>query len=222
MPDTGARFLYAGIVGDTGRFLFPSATLKTFETAGKLIQYNFNREEIYDGMYEMERKLLHLQGYLYQNFIMDDADTFTRDGGTEYFKIAQRIANFGQNSRFNGWSEVDGLQSRTSLINNILKADNKTLRTLAYQYHRNGLDMMAENDLRAKNAIGNVLLQLEYYTRGSYAQFYPLEIFMLAKKDEIGKIFGGGQVSTVDIEKLKEILNTISPKNTSTWSNLKK
>lgn len=151
-----------------------------------------------------------------------DADTFSRDGGTEYFKIAQRIANFGQGSKFSGWSDLDGLQSRSLLINNVLKADNKNLRTLAYQYHRNGLDIMSDNELRGKNAIGNALLQLEYYSKGSYAQFYPLEIFMLAKKDEIGKIFGGGQVSTVNIEKLKEILNTISPKNTSIWSNLKK
>ncbi|MBS7334282.1 type IX secretion system protein PorD [Faecalibacter bovis] len=151
-----------------------------------------------------------------------DADSFARDGGTEYFKTAQRISSFGQSSRFSGWSELDGLQSRTSLINNILKADNKTLRTLNYQYHRNGLDIMADNELRGKNAIGNALLQLEFYTKGSYAQFYPLEIFITAKKDEIGKIFGGGQVSTVNIEKLKETFNSISPKNSSIWNNLKK
>lgn len=72
LTDEGARVLFAGIVGDTGRFLFPSATLKTFETAGHLIQYNFDRNQVYDGMYEMERKLLNLQGYIYQYFEMDD------------------------------------------------------------------------------------------------------------------------------------------------------
>lgn len=72
MDEEAARCLYAGIVGDTGRFLFPSATLKTFQAAGELIQYNFDRNEMYDGMYEMERKLLNLQGYIYQQFEMDD------------------------------------------------------------------------------------------------------------------------------------------------------
>ena len=71
LTDEGARVLFAGIVGDTGRFLFPSATLKTFETAGLLIQYDFDRNQVYDGMYEMERKLLNLQGYMYQHFEMD-------------------------------------------------------------------------------------------------------------------------------------------------------
>ena len=75
LTDEGARVLYAGIVGDTGRFLFPSATLKTFETAGLLIQYDFDRNQVYDGMYEMERKLLNLQGYIYQHFVMDEYGT---------------------------------------------------------------------------------------------------------------------------------------------------
>jgi hypothetical protein len=185
-------------------------------------EYTENEELIFNERKFSGKNLTDVLTFYVYLILGYDADSFTRDGGTEYFKTAQRIANFGQSSRFSGWSETDGLQSRTSLINNILKSDNKTLRTLSYQYHRNGLDIMSESDLRAKNAIGNALLQLEYYTRGSYAQFYPLEIFIQAKKDEISKIFGGGPVSTVNIDKLKEILNTISPKNTSTWSNLKK
>src|SRR5690606_23535708 len=35
LPATAARQLYAGIIGDTGRFLFPSTTQKTFRIAGE-------------------------------------------------------------------------------------------------------------------------------------------------------------------------------------------
>ncbi|MGK7377994.1 bifunctional oligoribonuclease/PAP phosphatase NrnA [Planococcus shenhongbingii] len=80
MPDSAARLLYAGIIGDTGRFLFPSTTQKTFEVAGELIKYDFDRNELHNGMYEMDRNLLHLQGYIYQNFVMDDS-------GAAYVKI---------------------------------------------------------------------------------------------------------------------------------------
>lgn len=153
-----------------------------------------------------------------------DADTFTKEGGTEYFKMAKKIADFGQtNNNFSGWSEMDGLKSRTSLINNILKSDNSTLRNITYQYHRNGLDIMAENELRGKNAIGNTLLQLEFYQRGNYSQFYPLELFLTAKNSEISQVFTGGQTSSVNIEKLKEILNSIAPKyNDTYWNKMKK
>ena len=98
LSNSSARFLFAGIVGDTGRFLFPSATLKTFETAGNLIQYDFDRDQIYNGMYEMERKLLHLQGYLYQNFVMDD-------DGMAYIKITSDVLK-----------EFDATPSETSLL----------------------------------------------------------------------------------------------------------
>lgn len=72
MSDAAARVLFAGIVGDTGRFLYPSASIRTFEIAGQLIQYNFDRNEVFNGMYEKEPKLLHLQGYMYENFEMDE------------------------------------------------------------------------------------------------------------------------------------------------------
>lgn len=84
MSSKAARLLYAGIIGDTGRFLFPSTTQKTFAVAGELIKYDFSRNELYNGMYEMDRKLLHLQGYMYQNFKMDE-------NGAAYVKITKDI-----------------------------------------------------------------------------------------------------------------------------------
>lgn len=72
IPADAARQLYAGIIGDTGRFMFPSTTQKTFAIAGELIKSDFDRNALHNGMYEMERKLLHLQGYIYQNFKMDE------------------------------------------------------------------------------------------------------------------------------------------------------
>lgn len=72
LPTSAARQLYAGIIGDTGRFLFPSTTQKTFKIAGELIKSDFDRNALHNGMYEMDRKLLHLQGYMYQNFKMDE------------------------------------------------------------------------------------------------------------------------------------------------------
>lgn len=68
MTDEAARLLYAGIVGDTGRFLYPSTTDKTFLYAGELIHYNFSRTELYDQMYELKPNVVRLNGYVLQNF----------------------------------------------------------------------------------------------------------------------------------------------------------
>lgn len=84
MPDEAARLLFAGIVGDTGRFMYPSATGRTFEAASELIKHDFDRQQIFAGMYEVERSLLHLQGYVYQNFQMDE-------NGAAYIKLTKEI-----------------------------------------------------------------------------------------------------------------------------------
>lgn len=68
MPDEAARLLYAGIVGDTGRFLYPSTTEKTFQYAGDLIKYDFSRPTLYNGLYDLDENIVHLQGYVLQNF----------------------------------------------------------------------------------------------------------------------------------------------------------
>ncbi|MEH6942390.1 DHH family phosphoesterase [Bacillus sp. JJ722] len=66
--DAAARLLYAGIVGDTGRFLYPSTTEKTFKYAGDLIHYNFSRTDLYNGMYDLDENVVRLNGYVMQNF----------------------------------------------------------------------------------------------------------------------------------------------------------
>jgi bifunctional oligoribonuclease and PAP phosphatase NrnA len=68
ISDEAARLLFAGIVGDTGRFLFPSTTEKTFSYAGELIHYNFKRPELFDKMYELDPNIIKLSGYILQNF----------------------------------------------------------------------------------------------------------------------------------------------------------
>lgn len=81
---TAARFLFAGIVGDTGRFIYPSATEKTFQTVSHLVKYDFDREQLFNGMYELSHNLLQLQGYIFQNFIMDE-------NGAAYIKITTEV-----------------------------------------------------------------------------------------------------------------------------------
>lgn len=159
--------------------------------------------------------------YVYYALGMD-ADTFQLEGGTNHFKTAQQIAMNAMGTSYSGWGEMDGNKSRGSLINNVLKPTNKTLRNVYYQYHRVGLDAMSENETRAKNAIGNTLETLNFYSSGNYALFYPLDIFFMAKKDEISKIFGGGMMSSVNITAIKETLTALSPTNSSIWNNLKK
>ncbi|WP_010678408.1 DHH family phosphoesterase [Bacillus timonensis] len=63
-----ARLLFAGIVGDTGRFLFPSTNPKTFTYAGELIKYGFHFPGVYESLYKTKENVARLSGYVYQNY----------------------------------------------------------------------------------------------------------------------------------------------------------
>ncbi|PXW88150.1 phosphoesterase RecJ-like protein [Streptohalobacillus salinus] len=64
ITDEAARLLYAGIVGDTGRFLYPSTTDQTFAVAAALAKHHFDRTALYNQMYEVDPKIARLKGYL--------------------------------------------------------------------------------------------------------------------------------------------------------------
>ncbi|MUK86863.1 bifunctional oligoribonuclease/PAP phosphatase NrnA [Ornithinibacillus sp. L9] len=70
MTDEAARLLYGGIVGDTGRFLFPSTTKKTLQYAADLVTYNFDRSKLYDGIYSVKANIARLRGYILQTFTL--------------------------------------------------------------------------------------------------------------------------------------------------------
>lgn len=68
MTKEAARLIYAGVVGDTGRFLFSRTSAKTFRYASELIQYGFSITELYDNLYRTPVNVAHLSGYVLQNF----------------------------------------------------------------------------------------------------------------------------------------------------------
>lgn len=84
LNDKAARLLYAGIVGDTGRFLFPSATDRTFEAASELITFHFDRTELYEKMYQIPLKVAKLRGRLLM-------DLEPKESGVAVFKIDQKM-----------------------------------------------------------------------------------------------------------------------------------
>lgn len=151
-----------------------------------------------------------------------DSDTFANNGGTQYFKIAQTISSNALSSSFEGW-DTQNQRNRTALINKILSPSGNTFRSLYYKYHIGGLDQMYNNELNAKNNIGNTLLTLNYYDKNNdFSQNYMLDVFFNTKKQEIEQIYNGGVTSTFGLNKLKILLEKISPNNNDLWKKLNK
>lgn len=71
LTDNAARLLYGGIVGDTGRFLYPATTSRTLEIASKLRMYNFDATELNRQLEQMTMNVAKLAGYVYQNVVVE-------------------------------------------------------------------------------------------------------------------------------------------------------
>ena len=63
-----ARYLYIGLVGDSGRFMFSSTTGHTFAIAKALIETGFDLRSTYLSMYEKKLDSLYSQAYVLSNF----------------------------------------------------------------------------------------------------------------------------------------------------------
>ena len=53
-----ARLILAGIVGDTGRFLFPNTTAKTLRYVSELVDMDVKFTDLYNEMYKTKEKSL--------------------------------------------------------------------------------------------------------------------------------------------------------------------
>ncbi|WP_373893052.1 bifunctional oligoribonuclease/PAP phosphatase NrnA [Virgibacillus sp. CBA3643] len=110
MNNESARLLYAGIVGDTGRFLFPSTTKKTFQYASELVSFEFDRPALYDGIYNVTDNIARLKGYILQNF------TLSRSGMSSVKLTKEILDQYGLKPSETGQlvgtlSDVEGIQA---------------------------------------------------------------------------------------------------------------
>ena len=72
LSDYAAKMLCAGIIGDTGRFLYPSTSARTLRIASQLREHNFDYAELTRKMDTMSFKIAKLQGYVYDHLEVDE------------------------------------------------------------------------------------------------------------------------------------------------------
>ena len=127
--------------------------------------------------------------YAYMILAMD-ADSFEPQGGNEYLEIAQNIVSVSQ-SGGKGWSQSDGLQNRFFLVNDMLSSTFDPIRLGFYEYHSQGLDLMADDLPTGKEGVKNAILTLSKI-HSVRPNSYLTRVFFDTKSDEILSVFSGG------------------------------
>ena len=144
-------------------------------------------------------------------------DTFQPSGGQEFFSKANNIVQVAQSSRESGWNSQDGDRSRFWLTEYILSPTYRGLRTFMYQYHRQGLDAMADNLEGGRTHVLRAIEELKrvYEERPG---MYVTQMIIDTKRDEIINIFRGA--SDNDKKTVINIMKQIDPANSNKYEGI--
>ncbi|WP_296313879.1 DUF4835 family protein [Winogradskyella sp. UBA3174] len=183
--------------------------------------FNFKYLEFQNLVYneiQFESNLISVLSFHVYMILGMDADSFTLNGGLDYFKQAQTISNYSQQLSGQGWKLEDGLQSRFAFIDNLLSPTFKEVRATMYNYHRDGLDIMNEDPKKGKAQIISAITALQK-VHSRRPNSFVMRVFFDTKANEVMDILSGGP--SVNITEAVDALNRIAPMHSQKWRNIK-
>ncbi|WP_064967776.1 DUF4835 family protein [Tenacibaculum ovolyticum] len=184
--------------------------------------FNFNYSEFAPLIFNpnnYESNLVSTIAFYVYTILGADADTFALKSGTAYFKKAENVMLQAQSSGETGWQNQVGKQNRFALIDNLLSSKFSPLRTIFYEYHRNGFDNFSEKKEVAKQTIQDNVIALDKLHNITIGN-YMIRVFLDAKGDEISRVFSDGKPAK-NTQKMISVLEKIAPTYKDKWKKIK-
>lgn len=156
----------------------------------------------------------------YANLILAmDYDTFSMEGGTEFYSTCQTIISNAQTAPESGWRANDKgqPQNRFWIIENILTQTFKPMRECLYNYHRNGMDKLYTEMTTARTNMADALQGLRNIHKIKPSS-YNMQIFFYAKADEISNIFKPTEVA--EKQPIVDLCKLIDPGNITKYDKI--
>jgi bifunctional oligoribonuclease and PAP phosphatase NrnA len=165
LNERAARLLYAGIIGDTGRFLFANTSEKTHLYTALLLETGFSPSEIHENLYKISEKLVRLNGYVLQNFsILDECVGYihlSKDILREYNTTASEASLL-----VNSFSHVEGLLAWVFFVDEPdqirvrLRSKGPVVNKVAAKFNGGGHPRASGATIYTKDETRSVLLEL--------------------------------------------------------------
>lgn len=154
----------------------------------------------------------------YSNLIIGlDSDSFAKFSGSNYLQRANNFVAMAQQSGSVGWKQSEKGINRYFLINDILSNSFAPYREALYDYHINGLDLMMNNPLEAKQGIASSISKFEEINKYR-PNALPTRVFFDTKTDEIVSIFSGGP--EFKKQPIVDVLNKVYPLFSGKWNRI--
>lgn len=150
-----------------------------------------------------------------------DYDSFSPFGGETYFQIAQEIVNAVPQAAANsvgGWRSLDGNFNRFWMIENILSPRVRPYRQAMYDYHRQSLDIFAEEPAAARTVMLQALENIRDVNQ-AYPNSMIIQMFINTKSNELTEIFKAGTLA--EQNKFIQIMSRVDPTNAARYRGIK-
>jgi len=150
-----------------------------------------------------------------------DYDSYSPEGGSEFFQMAEKIVTNAQNAPEPGWKPYDASRNRNRywLVKNIIDKEYEGVRNFIYGYYINGLDKMESKLPEARTSIVESLrLMQEVYRRKPDPFMYFVQVVMESKSDELINIFS--DAFPEEKSRVVQILTEIDPANKAKYEKI--
>jgi hypothetical protein len=169
------------------------------------LQYNQN---------SFSDNLVSVLAYYAYILIGVDFDTFSPEGGTPYFQVAEKIVSNAQNATEAGWKPYDGSRNKNRywLVKNILNKEYSGVRQFLYTYYIKGMDLLESNPTDARKSIYDSMKSLQdVYRHHPDPYMYFMSVVIEAKVSEFVNIFN--QAFPEEKNRVVELLTEIDAGN---------
>lgn len=211
------------LVVQSSRPVFNSTyTTTVFSTQDKNFFFTFQEFDKLEFRPDViDNDLTALVAYYAYLIIGWDLDTLSPNGGTEILRMAQTVTNNAQNltTSMKGWKAFEDGKNRYAIINDYLDSGMDDFRKMQYKYHREGLDVMAENVERGRAAVSDAIGLLKQAKSNKPMSMLP-QIFTEIKRDELVSIYQGKGTGK-EKEDIYETLMGINASQSSNWNKIK-
>ena len=195
-----------------------TTTLLNFRDTKVEFEYREGDPLIYNET-TFDSNLTGILNYYALLFLAIDFDSFSPQGGQQFFDRAASIVQMAQSSGEIGWRAFEDTKNRSAVLNAYTDGNMSGVRKLLYEYHRKGLDEMVTSPDKGRAVITESLKEIEKVYKVA-PMSVALSIFRDSKLDELVNIYS--KAPEAERNAAYDILRPIYPTDTERLDKIKR
>lgn len=147
-----------------------------------------------------------------------DYSTFSPNAGNLYLQRAKKIVENAQSAPEGGWKAFESNKNRYWLAEELLDAKYSTFHDVMYNYHRQGLDIMNEDNEKGRGYVTESIESMRKVKQLNPTAFI-LQLFFNSKADEIANIYSNAYQD--EKSRIYKLLTELDPSNLNKYGKIK-